>query len=284
MRRLAALAAVVALGITPGSLPQVHRLVAASTSITKLTPAQGSALANLPSQSADKLYNLPGLCEPATCVLGDKHSHKLAVVYGDSHARMWLPAMLPYLTAKHFRVVVLGQDGCPAVDWWRLSPTKCDPIRTAALAQIAKLKPAVTIISNYTGIGVDPANIRHPTYAQWVAGLKILLGKIAGRKIVVGDITQLTDDPSACLATYPANVQTCSVANPNPAYPTLQGAERRATKAMKVPYIETRPWLCAKRCSPVIGQYLAYWSSNHVSVQYAAYLASVMGAALKAAL
>ena len=280
MRRLAALAAVVALGITPGSLPQVHRLVAASTSITKLTPAQGSALANLPSQSADKLYNLPGLCEPATCVLGDKHSHKFAVVYGDSHARMWLPAMLPYLTAQHYRVVVLGRNGCEAVNWG-LS-VKCLAVRTEALAQIAKLRPSVTIISNYTGIGIG--FIRHSTAAQWQAWLEALLLAIKGHKIVVGDITQLDDDPAACLATYPTNVQQCSVASPNANYPTLQGAEIAATKAMKVPYVETRPWLCAKRCSPVIGKFLAYWSSDHVSIQYAAYLSGIMGTALKRAL
>jgi hypothetical protein len=46
--------------------------------------------------------------------------------------------------------------------------------------------------------------------------------------------------------------------------------------------VDPEPWLCTTdKCVAVIGRYLAYWDSFHVSDTYAAYLSTVMGTALK---
>ena len=264
------------LTVQPGTAIQVKSSVARAPKITRLTADQARAVPQLSNQTAERMYKLPSLCTPSTCVFGDKQGRKIVAVYGDSHVRMWLPAILPTLTAAHYRVIVVGRDGCWYVDL-NLSP-KCEVVRTNALAQIATLKPSLTILSNYTGIGVT--NIRHPSAAAWQTGLTAVLQAISGPKIVIGDITQMSYDPSLCLAAFPTDVQKCTAPNPNVKWPTLQSAEVAATKALGVPYIDPRPWLCTKVCSPVIGRFLVYWSSNHVTTQYAAYLSKVMGAAL----
>lgn len=74
------------------------------------------------------------------------------------------------------------------------------------------------------------------------------------------------------------------MANPNLSHPGNEAAEVAATKALNVPYINPQKWLCAKRCSPVIGRFLAYWNNVHISTQYAGYLSKVMGTALKGAM
>jgi hypothetical protein len=71
------------------------------------------------------------------------------------------------------------------------------------------------------------------------------------------------------------------VNNPNPKEKGLEAAELAAAKAAKSTYINPTSWLCTtKRCSPVIGNYIAYWGADHVSVTYSRYLSTVMGTAL----
>jgi hypothetical protein len=73
--------------------------------------------------------------------------------------------------------------------------------------------------------------------------------------------------------------------NPNTAVPGHQTAEQAAAQAEKVPYVNPTPWLCTSdKCSPVIGKFIAYWNSFHVSVPYARYLTGVLGSALEGTL
>ena len=87
--------------------------------------------------------------------------------------------------------------------------------------------------------------------------------------------------PPECLASYPTSVQTCSAPNPNPAQQWHEGAEKAAAKAEKVLYVSPMPWLCTTTCSPVIGNYVAYYDQYHLTCTYAAYLSGVLEAALK---
>ena len=75
--------------IVPGTAAQVKAAVAAAPGNKVLTSAEAGQLPTLAQQNADVRYKLPTLCTP--CALGDKASHKVAVVYGDSHARMCCP-------------------------------------------------------------------------------------------------------------------------------------------------------------------------------------------------
>ena len=48
------------------------------------------------------------------CTLGDPKGHRLMVIYGDSHALMWIPPFEAIAKAEHWRLVVLAKYGCPA--------------------------------------------------------------------------------------------------------------------------------------------------------------------------
>jgi hypothetical protein len=274
MKRLATamLVASVALGVAPGSARQVKRLVAASVKIHSLTSVQDSALPNLAAQNADVLYQIPTACTTDTaCVYGTLTSSQTVVLYGDSHIRMWMPALLPNLAKD--RVVLVGQDGCTAL----AMSGACGTARADSLSVIAALHPSLTILADYTSAATVSG-------AQWKAGLESLLEQIGGKIVVIGDITQLNLSPQQCLSVDPSSVQKCAVSSPNLGHPGNEAAEVAATRALNVPYINPQNWLCTKKCSPVIGPFLAYWDKVHISIQYAAYLSKVMGVALKGAL
>lgn len=273
----------------PGTAAQVKALVAASTSITKMTATLAAELPGASNDTADAMYNLPHTCLTATaCQFGDTSSDKVVALYGDSHARMWLPALVPLATADGFRLVLVGQDGCPAVALVIYNAiggsAACTVLRTAAVKLINSMDPEAVIVSDSTTAYLAGPNKRFTT-AQWDKGLTTTLKAFTGspRLVVIGDIQVLDEDPTSCLAAYPKAIQSkCAVDNPNKKYKGQETAEHDAATSAHAAYVDPTSWLCTqKRCSPVIGTFIAYWNSWHVSAMYAAYLSGVMGTAVK---
>lgn len=272
---------------SPGTATQVKALVAASVKIAALNATTTAALPGAATDDPAHKYHLPDECLTATdCVLGDTSSSTTVVLFGDSHSRMWLPAILPSALADHVRLVLIGKDGCPVVsiDFTQRLFTVCNGLRPGEFATINGLKPLAVILADRTS---------YPgfTSAQWQAGMAATLHALSAsgsRLTVIGDI-QVFGNGSAnvlgCLATYPNDVQKCAQPLPNTKVHGEERAERAATQAAHGTYVDPTPWLCtASRCSPVIGNFIAYFNAAHVSVTYATYLSKVMGLALRSTL
>ena len=259
----------------------LRQLVQASVHIQRLGPAVIRTLPTLATDTAANLYGLPRTCATTTsCVLGDVAASRTIVVYGDSHARMWLPAILPAATADGFRVVVVGEDGC-TVDSMDLADTRfhlCAEVQAEAMADIAALEPAAVILSNRTS---------YPGLSSkaWEAGMELTISRIEGygaKVVLIGDTQPLTEYPESCLSVNRMRAQRCAQANPNRARPGEEGAERVAAARTGAIYVDPTPWLCTTtRCSEVIGTHIAYWDWHHISTTYAQVLSNVMAGALK---
>jgi hypothetical protein len=267
---------------SPGTPAQVTAVVAASTSITRVNSTVGAELASAPYDVADRIYKIPAICDTATtCLYGDVTGSSTIVLFGNSHARMWLPSIIPIATSDGDRILLLGKNECPVVSL-NLNPTTypdCNAVIAASIAVIKHVKPLVAILADRT---VEPGY----SAGAWEAGMKKTIAAISptvGHVVVVGDIEQFNFQPDVCLSLHPNLVQKdCSIANPNPRVVSLSSAEKAAAKADNATYLNPIPWLCTtKRCSPIIGTDVVYWDNDHVSVTYAQYLSQVMGDALQ---
>jgi hypothetical protein len=280
----------------PGSSAQVKALVAASAKIKVLPNGLTPSLSMAANDNAATVYPemKVGCGSPTQCVYGDTASTKTLVLLGDSHAEMWLSAILPYAVAHQLKVVVLSTLGCPvaSVTVWLSSPpgyyTACTADRSKDVATIVGMHPADVVIAERTA-HLKRSPTAFFTNAQWQAGLLKTLHALApsGAKLVVlGDNTVLNVAPLQCLAAYPTNVQHCSTRNPNPREVNLThvAAEKAAATQVHAGFVSTVPWMCARTCSAVIGTMAAYWDAYHVTNTYATYLSKVMGAALTTAL
>jgi hypothetical protein len=294
LRRAAALALSVGLGgwflpatgatVTPGTSAQVAATVAASTSITKLPTDLFDQLPKEPQQNAAVVFHIPTDCnKPNECVYGDKTAKKTVVLFGDSHIRMWLPPLNEMALAGKFRLVVLGQNGCPVITatlpgTW----SDCATTTEKVVSVINEMKPVTVIMADRTSW------LSVVSDAQWQSDLETTFASLAPSKakvVMIGDIQVFTTNVISCLAAEHKDVQKCSVHNPNPGEPGHESAEVAAATADSVPYINPNSWLCTpSTCSPVIGHFLAYWDSYHVSVPYSEYLELVLKTALGSAL
>ena len=264
----------------PGTSAQVAALVAASVKIEKLTTAQRSALASAGNQSAELVYNIPASCsKPTQCVYGDTTASKTVVLFGDSHAVMWFPALLPVALADHFKIVIITRYGCPLAAYSINIIAGCPAFVKTSISTIDAMKPALVIVSDRTTYFTNISTAKWKTATE--NALKAL--KPSGAAIaMIGDIRDFVPPIISCLAQHVTHVQSCSTSNVHFAIDGHWTAESEAAAGVGALYVNPLPWLCtAKTCSPVIGSYIAYWDKVHVSAQYAYYLSAVMATALK---
>jgi SGNH domain (fused to AT3 domains) len=263
----------------PGSLKQVKAIVSASVKIHRLTSAMQAALPADVHDMASDVYHIPQSCDtPTECVYGDPSATESVVLYGDSHAEMWLPAIDPIVTSDQLKLIFIGQRGCPVADVTAADRFgACEPARMTDISVINEIEPIAVILANRTTYGFTPA--------EWQAGMATTLSALStsgARLAIIGDIQVFNASVPLCLAANPTTIQRCSVANPNPRQPGQQAAEESAASAVGALYVNPIPWLCtARRCSPVVGSDIAYWDAFHVTVTYSSYLARVMAAALE---
>jgi hypothetical protein len=282
------LGSVIAAGATspprPGTAAQVRALVAASVHIDKLTKVVAAQVQIASTENTDQVYGVPFNCvRSPRCDFGDKSSSSVVVLFGDSYVRQWLPALLPLASARHFKIVIVGEDGCPIIST-PLAGTfsGCLKITSAAIKSIVAMKPRAIIVSERSSW------LLSITHAQWQKGLTTTLQRLRAAKAPIamfGDIQIFPGEIITCLAINSDHVQHCSVPNPNPHAPNHASAQVAAAATAKVHFINPTAWLCtATRCSPVIGSYVAYWDSFHISVPYAKYLAVVAAQSLASTL
>ena len=109
------------------------------------------------------------------CEFGKLDSTKTVVLYGDSHAAQWFPALNKLADEKGFKLVNLTKSACPSIAVTRASVgafqmKNCEEWRSSAISRIAVMKPDLVILSSfehYSPIG-DPRKVEE----WWVAGSK----------------------------------------------------------------------------------------------------------------
>src|SRR5664280_71531 len=290
----------VAIGVET-SAPSHNRVVPAATKITTV-PASirraGYGAAYVEGGFYESLVCQSNFTQTTEriCALGDTESSRLMVVYGDSHALMWIPPFESIAVAEHWKLVVLGKYGCPAVPLTIGSnpqygepvgaDTPCDQWHTWATNWINRHKPDLLIFSQGDGYGPPVAQGAAPvtfTPRQWQLGLDDLFRSFtvpAVRQVLLGTTPVLAQAGPVCLAAHPDDVQRCSSPAASAVSP-LNEVDQVTALGNHVGYIDTIPWFCSVTCTAIIGKYEVYdVTGAHVSGAWAMYLRNVLSHAL----
>jgi SGNH domain-containing protein len=279
----------------PGTAAEIYELVHAAPTITTLPANAYPTLTAEYSDSASHEFPATnhGCLVIGACVFGDTTATRTIVLFGDSHAQMWLSAVAPIAATLKYRVELLYLGGCPeaTVTVWNPLPLPpfpagyyhgCDQFRTREIRAINHLHPALVLLSNRTAM-VESGSGTYFTNAQWEHGLgtTILALKQPGTRVaVIGDINYFNQPMPQCLAANPSNVQQCASPNPNPTAHGHQSAEHIEATKLHVPFINVLPWICTTTCSGVIGGFLPYLNSTHLDATYITFLTNVLQTAL----
>jgi peptidoglycan/LPS O-acetylase OafA/YrhL len=271
----------------PGSSPAALPSLAAVPVPADLVPTLATARSDNPVIYADGCHVGPAERAPADgCVFGDPTSATTVVLFGDSHAGQWFPA-LDRLAQEHgWRLLSMTKSACASADvpvWSSIFDrpyAECMTWREQVLRDVATLRPALVVIANDRAVtlaidGQPASTADHPDV--WPAGLAATIQRIrsAGSQVVViGDTVRQTNDPPVCLSAHLDDASACATPYAQAVDRAHLDEERAVAAAQGVPFIDPTPLECfTDPCPTVIGRFLVYRDTHHMTATYARALA-----------
>ena len=221
------------------------------------------------------------------CVYGDKNGTKTVLLFGDSHAAQWFPALERIAQEKHWRLISLTKSACPSV--WATpyrqelgrKYEECDRWRNSVIDRVTRERPALVVLANGAGHvegaapfsgtkvsqGIDPA--------EWQKGMEETLAKLrpSGAAVVILRDTPLPGfDVPTCLSKAAWRgqdlLQTCSFGRDQALNQHVYEIEQRAAKGLgHASVVDLSDLMCAgATCRPLIDGRVAYRDSHHLTV------------------
>jgi SGNH domain (fused to AT3 domains) len=276
--------------LTPAD--QVLAAVASATSLTKLPAGLAPTLENAPTDLEN--VGVTGCkksdIEPAVgrCVYGDKNGTKTVVLFGDSHAGMWLTSLHLAASRSGWQLRVFSKGGCPApmMSFYdrqtNKQNTECDAARTTNIEAIKALHPAVVVV---TSASFEQAITKdqNATSDMWQTGMTATLNGLSDpsiRLVVLGDMPVLEQTNPECLAAHLTDIQQCGSTREKALGEVFTSAEQAAATATGADYIDVSNWFCNEQCSPIIGGKQVYRNRYHVTATYATFASGALADAL----
>ena len=223
----------------------------------------------------------PGKTRSDICRLGRADSKRTLVVMGDSHAQMWMPAILDLARRDGWSIVPLVKIGCAPFDWELGDSPECNQWLRWAIQSATSLHPSVLLIAgHYSGEGG-----RLETAAAH--GIQAVVARIetARKAVVLVDTPTQNEQPVDCLLRPSATRGRCSLTIKRDVIAADAAAEVVLLGTPGLRIVDPRPWLCASNVCPiVIGNTIAYSDGGHLSITYVTELGSVFRRAFEHAL
>jgi peptidoglycan/LPS O-acetylase OafA/YrhL len=255
-----------------------------------LTPSLSGAAEDEPATYGDDCHGgYDEVAPPDDCVYGDPDSDIDVVLFGDSHAAQWFPALESIAEERGWRLLPITKSACTPVSVHVESTqhageyTECWEWKQAVFDRIDALQPELVVISNEDATAlfeVDDAD----RLEAWSTGWDDTLDRVtaaAGAVVTLADTPRASTETAApdCLAINEEAVRDCLADNPY----KLRAVERReagreANERAGAEYVDTEPWFCVdEQCPLIVDHLLVYRDSHHISTAYAQSVAAVLG-------
>ena len=235
------------------------------------------------------------------CVYGASPTDTTVVLFGDSHAAQWFPALDSIAHRRGWRLVALTKTACPVPQVVVINAqlareyTECEAWRRSAIDRIAALRPTLVVATSARSYKVLVALDRQEwtessTAARelWRTGLQRTVASLAGsgaRVVVLEDTPRMPFDVLGCLVKNIEQQSRCAapvIRAVDTALATLERSAVRQTSAAT--YVSLTAIICDIVCSTVGDGVVRYQDNNHLSVRYVASLAGPLSDSLTRAM
>jgi hypothetical protein len=230
------------------------------------------------------------------CVYGDTASTVTVVLFGDSHAAYWFPALDEISRQHHWRLVDLTKDGCPAAEvniaaWFRHGGPypECTDWRASAMAQIAALHPALVIVSEARYLEVPEARrlAGVPTGhgSAWLDGLAAIFGflnRAATHVVFISDVPTPEQYPPGCVSRHASDVRRCNTKlNAAIRLPDVKAEELSLAGREHVGAVDPTSWFCTSTtCPDIVSNLFVYRNIAHMEPVWSRFIAPVLADAI----
>ena len=207
------------------------------------------------------------------CEYGDRSSQETIVLYGDSHAAQWLPALDLIGRENKIKIVSLTKSACPSAEVIKevdgqYAIDDCQAFRDSSVARIARIKPIAVLMT-----GMQPANKPYSKadgLSWWLAGESKAYQRIKNLTqypIYISDTPLPHHEIPDCLASGLGDI--CDDTTP---------VNSKVASGL-IP-INPTPWLCDRICPAVIDGIVTYRDHSHLTNAMSEHLAPRLLSAL----
>jgi len=229
------------------------------------------------------------------CAFGDPASSVRVVLFGDSHAAQWFPALQRLAVQRDWRLEPMTKSACTPAEVPVYNSqldrlyTECAAWRQAVLARIAAERPALVVVSMSRAyqLLVDGAQVsaadRPDLWSRGLAATVRALAGSAGHVVLLGDTPRSVADPPACLSQHMGDMLACATPYAQAVDAGHAALEAGVAASTGSAFIDPTAWVCrTDPCPVVFGRFLIYRDQGHITRTYAAGLAAQLSARLPA--
>jgi peptidoglycan/LPS O-acetylase OafA/YrhL len=234
------------------------------------------------------------------CVFGNRTSPTTLVLFGDSHAAHWLPALRRIARERRVKLVAITRPGCPAARvtvysrTLRREFTECDEWREAAVRTIAELRPAVVVVaSTHTYVGESESGGPGVAPDVWRSGVRQTVSTLAGggtRVLVMRDNPRAGFDVPLCMSRAAWRgrdpVAECSFPRTTPLRRQVAALEREAVAGVPgVSFVDLTRSICTgDTCPPTRAGIVIFRDGSHLTRAFSEHLAPSLSGVVASAL
>jgi hypothetical protein len=219
--------------------------------------------------------------EAPQCVYGNPTSETTVVLFGDSHAMQWFPALNKIAKKRDWRLVGITKAACPPAEvhiynaTLRRSYRECDEWRERTLGRIVEDEnPNLVVTSSLPtyrpredGKRLD----RDASEEAMVDGYASTLRKLrstGARVVLIEDVPHPNKNIPECVSRSLDQLERCATPRVEAlGYPNIN--TRVAKQVESVSLIDPTPTVCLeKTCPAVIGDVLIYRNGAHLTATY----------------
>ena len=225
------------------------------------------------------------------CAGGDSNGSKLIILYGDSHASMWMPAIDAIAKKNGYRVELYAKLACPLIEapvWsYQLNRpfTECQQWQQLVLPKIKNAKPDILIVTDqWKPAVVNGEKSDFDTETLWAKEFPKALATLSSftkKLVVIGNNPSMTTDSINCVSKPGVTISICASVRTKADNNSINKIEQAAALAIKATFIDTVAWACdAYMCPAIIDNKLVYFDQWHFTATYVDWLTPSLAKAL----
>jgi peptidoglycan/LPS O-acetylase OafA/YrhL len=222
------------------------------------------------------------------CVYGKKDSATTVVLFGDSYAAQWFPALHSIAESEGWRLVTLFKAACSPVDASYVYPligrryTECEQWRSSAFERIKEIRPSLVVVGHSAlYLGSSPL-VSSPTWLDGVGRTLDALHQSGARVVYFRGTPAPSIDVVACLARGAwqsawLRPSACTFERHAALNDEVSKSERQIAATSQTTYVDMTEYICpGEICEPERDGLIIYQEGGHLTVQFVNHLTPVV--------
>ena len=264
-------------------IESVHEVLAAGAAVdtvpNNLRPSIAAAVDDKAQIYDDGCVNIGVDPEVHDCRYGASGGDFTMVLYGDSHAAHWFPALNEIANDRGINFVVLTKGGCPTANVaipTAILAQQCPIWRDDAIDYMIELQPDLIVMT---------ASHDYPNSSEeWSAGMAETVDRVlpaTSRLVMLGDNPNAKDLPSNCLSRNLFSASVCSNTRSAAVSQDRIDIEYSIATQRSLEFIDTTDWFCTtSTCPMMVGDILLYRDATHLSTTASEFMRPILELAL----